>query len=432
MKIGEEIYSWIKDLYPIKRTLAGPGFNDTLSYIKKIIPEVKINNFPSGSKVFDWTVPDEWHLRKAYIKDPDGNIVLDSGDSSLFVVGYSKKINKKLPLNELKKNIYTLKDLPDAVPYVTSFYDSNWGFCMSYNQFINLKDGLYEIFIDSEFIKGNLKTGEYTKKGKSKKQIIFSTYLCHPEMVNNELAAPTILVALARELEKKNTKYTYKFLFNVETIGTLCYIQKHLQSLKENVAAGFVITCFGDAAKPNLVPSKYGDTLADSFAKKTLSEFRNGYNHRSYFDKGSEERQYTHPNVDLPFVTITRSLFREFEEYHTSSDNLSMVTNDSLTDSFNILSDLVDLIEAEPIYISTTTGEPFLTKRKLYAKISSITKSNELHNELSTKLVNLNSYCDGKNLISDLATLLPYSTEEIKELIDISIQNNLIKEITVD
>ena len=432
MKIGKEIYSWIEDLYPINRTLAGPGFDDSLEYLKSIVPEIKINKYPSRSKVFEWSVPDEWHLDYAYIKDPLGKTILHTDDSSLNVVGYSKSINKKLNLTELKKSIYTLKDVPDAVPYVTSFYDSNWGFCLPYNTFKRLKEGKYEVCIKSKFIKGNLKTGEYTKKGKSKKQIIFSTYLCHPEMVNNELAAPTILTAIARKLSQRETKYTYKFLFNVETIGTLCYIEKNLDSLKKNVVAGFVLSCFGDKSQPNLIPSKYGDTLADSFAVNVLSNFKKGYKHRSYFDKGSEERQYTHPNINLPFVTITRSLFREFKEYHTSLDNLDMVSPATLQESYDIVSNLIDLIESEPVYVSTSKGEPFLTKKKLYAKVSSITKTKELHNELSTKLVNLNSYCDGNNLISDLQSLLPYSKKEVLNLIDISLENGLIKEITLD
>lgn len=300
---------------------------------------------------------------------------------------------------------------------------------MTYNQFKNLKDGQYEVCIKSKSVDGYLKTAEFVKKGKSKKEIIFSTYICHPEMVNNELAAPMILTLIANKLNKMNTKYTYRILFNVETIGTLSYINSNYKKLKKDVLAGFVFTCFGDGAVPNLIPSKYGDTLADSYATKTLSSFNLSYKLRSYFDKGSEERQYTHPNIDLPFVTLTRSLFREYKEYHTSLDNLDMVSPESLNQSVQIIESLIKNIESEPIYISTTSGEPFLTKKKLYAKISSITKTKELHNELSTKLVNLNSYCDGKNLVDDLVAYLPYSKKEILSLIDISLENNLIEEL---
>tara|TARA_B100000575_G_scaffold292785_1_gene302118 strand:+ start:1527 stop:2819 length:1293 start_codon:yes stop_codon:yes gene_type:complete len=429
MNDGQKIYSWIKELYPIRRTLAGPGTDKTLQFLKNKIPNLKINKYMSGTKVFDWTVPNEWHLDFGYIKDPDGNVIVHSDNSSLHIVGYSESVNKKITLNELKKHLYTLEDLPNAIPYVTSFYDKNWGFCIPYNDYKNLKDGQYEVCIESSFVKGTLKTAEYVKKGESKKEIILSTYICHPEMVNNELAAPAILILISNLLSNMDTKYTYRILFNIETIGTLCYVNNNLEKLKKNVIAGFVFTCFGDEAVPNLVPSKYGDTLADSFAKKTLKQFSLGFNLRSYFDKGSEERQYTHPNVNLPFVTITRSLFREYKEYHTSLDNLAMVNPKSLNQSVKIIKKLIENIESEPIYISTTLGEPFLSKKKLYAKISSITKTKDLHGELSTKLVNVISYCDGKNLVDDLYDYLPYSKKEINSLIKILLKNGLIKQI---
>lgn len=429
MSDGNEIYSWIEELYPIKRTLAGPGTNKTIQFLKKKIPSLKINNFKSGTKVFDWEVPYEWHLDYAYIKDPDGNTIVHSDTSSLHVVGYSKPIRKKIKLNDLKKNLFTLEDLPNAIPYITSFYDSNWGFCLPYNQYKNLKDGIYEVCIESKFVKGNLKTAEYTKIGKSKKEIILSSYICHPEMVNNELAAPAILAYVCQLLESMNTKYTYKVLFNIETIGTLCYLDRHFKNLQKNLIAGFVFTCFGDEAIPNLIPSKYGDTLADSYARVTLDKLNSGYVHRSYFDKGSEERQYTHPNFNLPFVTITRSLFREYKEYHTSLDDLSLVTPASLNDSLMIIKNLIQNIENEPVYIPTTFGEPFLSKRNLYAEISSITTSAQLHNQLSTKLVNLMAYCDGKNLFHDLVEQLPYTKKEIEYLIQVSLKNGLIKEL---
>ena len=429
MSNGKDIYLWIKEAFPIKRTLAGPGFDETLNLIKKKLPELIIHEYKSGSKVFDWKVPPEWHLEEGYIKNSKGEKIIDSNKSSLHILGYSEPINKILNLEELSKNIYTLENLPEAIPYVASFYDSNWGFCMSHNQFLSLNEDEYEVVIKAKKINGVLKTGEFFKKGATKKEIIFSTYICHPEMVNNELAAPAIMVHLAEMLAKKETKYSYRFLFNVETIGTLCYINKNMKNLKDNVLAGFVLTCFGDSSEPNLIPSRYGNSVADSFANETLEKLNINFNKRTYFDKGSEERQYTHPNIDLPFVTITRSLFREYKEYHTSLDNLDIVSPESLDSSYKLIESLIKHIESEPIYISSTIGEPFLSKRNLYAQISFITKSTELHKELSTKLVNLSAYCDGKNTVSDLYKLLPYSQDVIDDLITISLEHNLISEI---
>ena len=430
MSVGSDIYSWIKQSLPIKRTLAGPGYDETLNLIRKEIPNLIIHEYKSGTQIFDWTVPPEWHLEHAYIKNSSGETIIDSDNSSLHVLGYSEPVNKILSLEELSKNVFTLENLPDAIPYVASFYDSNWGFCMSDKQFKSLKEDQYEVVIKAKKNQGVLKTAEFYKKGKSKKEIIFSTYLCHPEMVNNELAAPAILTFMAKLLAEKETKYSYRFLFNVETIGTLCYINKNLKSLNENVIAGFVLTCFGDDATPNIIPSRYGNSLADSFAHETLDKLNIDYNTRSYFEKGSEERQYTHPNIDLPFVTITRSLFREYKEYHTSLDNLDIVSPESLESSFNIVDSLIKHIEDQPVFISSTIGEPFLSKRNLYAGISFITKSSELREELSTKIVNLNAFCDGKNSLKDLYNHLPYGKEEIDDLIKISLEHKLIREIS--
>ena len=244
MNDGQKIYSWIKELYPIRRTLAGPGTDKTLQFLKNKIPNLKINKYMSGTKVFDWTVPNEWHLDFGYIKDPDGNVIVHSDNSSLHIVGYSESVNKKITLNELKKHLYTLEDLPNAIPYVTSFYDKNWGFCIPYNDYKNLKDGQYEVCIKSSFVKGTLKTAEYVKKGESKKEIILSTYICHPEMVNNELAAPAILILISNLLSNMDTKYTYRILFNIETIGTLCYVNNNLEKLKKKCYRGFCFHLF--------------------------------------------------------------------------------------------------------------------------------------------------------------------------------------------
>ena len=212
MNDGQKIYSWIKELYPIRRTLAGPGTDKTLEFLKYKIPNLKINKYMSGTKVFDWTVPNEWHLDFGYIKDPDGNLIIHSDNSSLHIVGYSESVNKKITLNELKKHLYTLEDLPTAIPYVTSFYDKNWGFCIPYNDYKNLKDGEYEVFIKSSFVKGDLKTAEYVKKGKSKK---YQRRLKEESKISVVLSTPRQLVLkifMASNLEVPFVDLTRQFI----------------------------------------------------------------------------------------------------------------------------------------------------------------------------------------------------------------------------
>ena len=236
-KIGKEIYKWAQDLFPINRSLSGEGVRETLAYIKNILPDLKIKYFISGQKAFDWTIPPEWEIKAAYIRNSKGETIIDFKDSNLHVVGYSIPVNQKMKYEELIKHLFYLKDLPDAIPYKTSYYQLKWGFCLSYNKFKKLdKNEIYEVVIDSKLFSGKLNYGELIIEGASKKEVLISTYICHPSMGNNEISGPVVVTALSRYLKSLDNKFTYRIIFIPETIGSIAYLSEgdRYKSLKEN------------------------------------------------------------------------------------------------------------------------------------------------------------------------------------------------------
>ena len=289
---GEEMYSWVEDLFPINRSITGQGVRDSLNYFKKIIPELNILSFPSGFKAFDWEVPQEWNIKDAYIKDSDGKKVIDFKVNNLHVVGYSISVDRKIQLNELKKNLHYIKSQPNAIPYVTSYYQKTWGFCISYNQFKNLKDDEYHIYINSTHVNGEMNYGEILIKGKSEKEVLLTSYICHPSMANNELSGPALIIAIVKHLIKKKLNYSYRILLIPETIGSISYISSNLEILKKNVIAGFVITCVGDSNHFSFLPSRMGNSISDKAALHSLNLIDKSFKKYTWFDRGSDERQF--------------------------------------------------------------------------------------------------------------------------------------------
>ena len=304
--LGKEMYGWAVDLFPINRSLTGDGVRQTLQYIRNIIPEMEINEVPSGTKCFDWTVPQEWNCDDGYILDPDGNKICDFKINNLHVVGYSIPIDKEVDLEELKEHLYWIEDQPTAIPYITSYYSPRWGFCMSFNEFKKLKKGTYKVKINSELIDGSLTYGEVKLRGESDKEIFLSTYVCHPSMANNELSGPVVTTALVKFIKSlKDRKYSYRIVFIPETIGSITYISRNIDDMKKNIIAGFNISCIGDDRCFSYVPTRYGNSLSDKVSKHVLKNI--DYVEYSFLDRGSDERQYCSPGVDLPIATICRT-----------------------------------------------------------------------------------------------------------------------------
>ena len=326
--IGIEIHALVQRLWSINRSITGEGVRKTLRILKEYLPELCTYEVPSGTTAFDWTVPKEWKVSKAFIITPSGDRICDFGENNLHLVGYSIAISKKISLTELQSHLHSLPDQPTAIPYVTSYYKEYWGFCITEQERSELKDGEYEICIDSELFDGSLTYGELLIKGSSKKEVFISTYICHPSMANNELSGPTVTTYLAKWIGNlKNRRYSYRIIFIPETIGSLVYLSKNIDQLKCDVFAGFNVSCVGDNRAYSYLPSRRGDTVSDDVAKHVLKWTDPNFLSYKWSDRGSDERQYCAPNIDLPIASMMRTKYGEYPEYHTSLDNLELVVS---------------------------------------------------------------------------------------------------------
>ena len=396
-----QMLKWAKDLFSICRSITGDGTRMTLSYFEKINPEFRRLKFKTGQKVFDWEIPKEWNIKDAYLEHESGERYAEFKKCNLHIVGYSKPVNKKISKKELLNYIYTQKDQPDSIPYVTSYYKERWGFCLSENQKNKLPDGNYKVIIDSDLKNGNLELSDAIFKGKTKKEIFFSSYICHPSMANNELSGPVLLNAIMHYIKSNypKSKFTYRFVLLPETIGSIAYLSKFMKVMKSNMICGFNLTCVGDERAYSYVGSRKGNTLADDAIEAALFGLSNVKKY-SYLDRGSDERQYCAPGIDLPVCCFSRSR-SEYPEYHTHKDNFNVVTQKGLEGSFNVVKKIIDAIELELYPKTTMFGEPNLGKRGLYPTLSQKGKYD------NTRLrMNLIAQSDGMTNIFKIAKLL--------------------------
>ena len=417
-----------KKLFPLNRSLTGKGNVETLKLIKSQLPNLQIKYFSSGEKVFDWKIPMEWNVRDAWLKDPKGKKILDFKENNLILLGYSKSINKVVNYKMLKENTYTLKSKPNAIPYLTSYYKKRWGFCMKHRDFKKLdKNKNYHAYINSSLKKGKMHYGELKIPGKSKNEIFFSTYICHPSMANNEVSGMVLSTFLAKHiLAKKNLKYSYRFIFIPETIGSIAYIKKNFSEMKKKIIAGYNITCVGDEGKFSLLFSKDENKISDRFAKKIFKRKRIKYKKYSWLERGSDERQYCSPLVDLPITTIMKTKFGEYKEYHTSLDKIgTVVTQKGLKESLRIYRYLIDEIEKTTIPKSKIVCEPFLTKYNLIDTLGAKRKVDKK----TRNLLNFVSYCDGKTTLDEISDRCKISQINGYKLFQLLIKKNIITQI---
>lgn len=414
-KVKEEMYELCERLFPICRSITGDGVRKTLQMLVEVYGnEINIHEVPTGTKVFDWTVPKEWNIKEAYIENSKGQRVIDFKNNNLHVVGYSLPVDKFVDLQELKSVVYTQPDQPDAIPYVTSYYKECYGFCMSQNQLDKLPEDTYHIVIDSELKEGSLTYGEIIIPGDTEEEVFLSTYICHPSMANNELSGPVVATFLAKGLNLLvKRRYTYRIIFIPETIGAITYLSKNLQYLKEHVIAGFNLSCVGDNRTFSYVESRYGDTLADKAAKNVLSFYYPDYKTYSFLKRGSDERQYNAPGVDLPVCAICRSKYGEYPEYHTSKDNLELISPEGLLGAYEVYQQCILSLENNYSYKINVLCEPQLGKRGLYP-----TTSQKGTYDAVKVMIDFIAYADGSNDLIDISNIIGVPVNELLTVIE--------------
>ena len=425
-KKNSTMFRFAEKLWPINRSLTGAGNRQTLKIIKEKIPRLKILELKTGSAVYDWKIPKEWKITEAFILCPDGKKICDFKKNNLHLLGYSCPVNRTIDFKNLKKHLHFSKKQPNAIPYVTSYYKKDWGFCIKYNDFKKLKKGPYKILIKSELFNGSMSYGELIIKGKSKKEILLTTYICHPSMANNEISGITVLTHLSRWLQTKKNFYTYRIIFIPETIGSIAYISRNYKILKKNVVAGYVITCIGDNRAYSFLPSRMGNTLSDKVAMRILKWTDRNYKLYKWQDRGSDERQFCSPGVDLPIASIMRSKHGEYPEYHTSLDKLgTVVTSKGLSGGLELLKNITSAIEKNFNIKSNFKCEPNLGKRNLYPTISR--KDNYNHDV--TKLSEILTWSDGNHSLLDIADKLNVPVWKLYKSYEILIKSKLIQKV---
>ena len=424
MTFGNDIHRLATELWPINRSITGDGVRLTLGILKQKLSNLRIYEVPSGTQVFDWVVPKEWKVRDAWIKDPNGEKFCDFSRNNLHLVGYSTPIHKTLSLDELSKFLYSLPNQPHAIPYVTSYYEERWGFCLSENERKTLIEGNYEVFIDSELFNGSLTYGELIIPGHSDKEIFFSTYICHPSMANNELSGPTVTTFLASWIESlDDRRFSYRIVFIPETIGSITYLSKNIDLMKRNVVAGFNVNCVGDERAYSFLPSRNGNTISDVVGKHVLKWIDKDFVEYKWADRGSDERQYCAPYVDLPIASLMRTKPPLYEEYHTSLDDLlNVVTPQGLEGGYNALKRAVEALENNYFPSVKVFGEPNLGKRGLYPTLSTNYMAPEV-----LLMMDLITWSDGKHSLLEIAELCDVPIWDLYPLVDKLVEHNLLE-----
>ncbi|UDF32843.1 UNVERIFIED_ORG: DUF4910 domain-containing protein (plasmid) [Roseateles sp. XES5] len=403
--IGGELHALVSRLFPICRSITGEGVRRTLAILSEHV-DVAVREVPSGTQVFDWTVPQEWTVRGAYVRAASGKVVVDLAASNLHLVGYSEPVARRMPLCELRTHIHTLPDQPDLIPYRTSYYSRNWGFCMAHREYLALEDGEYDVFIDTTLADGALTYGEVFLPGETGREVLLTAHICHPSLANDNCSGLAVLARVARTLAARRNRFGYRFLFAPGTIGALCWLAGNEAGLSR-IDHGLVVSCIGDGGGPVYKRSRRGDATIDRAMEAVRCDGRE-VTMRDFSPFGYDERQFCSPGFNLPVGLLQRSAFGTFPEYHTSADDLDFVRPEHLASSFRMIMDVVDILETDRIPLNLSPkGEPQLGRRGLY----SATGGHTATSDITMAYLWVLNLADGSHCLLDIARRsgLPFS-----------------------
>ena len=449
-EIGKNMHELMIELFPICRSITGNGVRQSLQILQNHI-SLDISEIPSGTKVFDWTIPREWNINNAYIKNSKGEKIIDFKKSNLHVLNYSTPIRTKLSLQELLPHLHSLPDQPNVIPYRTSYYKENWGFCITHNQLINLQDDEYEVVIDSTLENGSLTYAEFFIQGESNDEVLFSCYTCHPSMCNDNLSGVVLFTFLAKHLKNLSLKYSYRFLFIPETIGAITWLSQNESNVKK-IKHGLVAYCVGDPGNSSYKKSRQGNAEIDQIVMEVLKDTGEEHKVVDFFPTGSDERQFCSPGFNLPVGALVRTFAPEFSEYHTSADNTEFVKAQYLGDTLSKYVKVITKLEEnfgkfkpndkeklgksikeknDRIFLNLNPKcEPQLGKRKLYHDIGS-----QIPSQGGKKIINqfallwVLNYSDGFHYLSDIVKLSGYDLIDIENSADALVKSHLLKEL---
>jgi aminopeptidase-like protein len=423
-RVGKQMYDLMRDLYPICRSITGEGFRQTQNILKQHIP-LQIRAVPTGTEVFDWTVPKEWNIKDAYVKNSDGKKVIDFQKSNLHVVNYSVPVHKEMSLEDLKPHLFTLPEDPDAIPYRTSYYKESWGFCLSHNDFRRLKEGTYKVVIDSTLEDGHLNYGEYLKGGRTSDEVLVTTHACHPSLCNDNLSGIVVTTFLAKYLAEQDTRYSYRFLFIPGGIGSivwLCQNEDKVSAIKH----GLVAACVGDSGDFTYKKSRDGALEIDQAVLNVLRYSEKKHNVMDFSPYGYDERNFGSPGFNLPVGSLTRSTHSQFPEYHSSADNFDLVKPEYLAESLELYKSIIYVLENNRKYLTLQPkGEVQLGKRGLYGMMGGL--QTRTGSEMAFLWV-LNM-SDGDHSLLEISDRAGLRFEVVREAADILLQHRLLKEI---
>jgi aminopeptidase-like protein len=422
-KTGQELHRFAAELFPLCRSITGNGFRETLKRIQQIVP-LDIHEVPSGTRVFDWEVPKEWNIRDAYVKNQVGEKVIDFQKHSLHILNYSVPVRTRIPLSELRTHLHTVPQHPDWIPYRTSYYQQEWGFCLSQRELESLEEGEFEVCIDSSLEEGHLSYGEFVIPGESTDEVLVSVHACHPSLANDNLSGVTVATFLAGVLREMKLRYSYRFLFIPGTIGAITWLARN-QEAAGRVRHGLVLTCIGDAGGFHYKKSRRGDAEIDRVMAHVLKYSSEPFDVLEFSPYGYDERQYCSPGFNLPVGCLMRSVWGTFLEYHTSADNLNFIHPEKLARSLRVCEAAVDVLEGNRLYRNLSPYcEPQLGKRGLYSSQGGQAIQEEIHARLW--VLNLS---DGSHSLLEIAEQagLPFSS--IRKAANILCQSGLLEEI---